>query len=158
MVISTSTISSKVGIIYSVGKKHVRAHVYVDSDNEWDEIEGKLPVGLAMAYIPISAHYAGHHAFYSAIATALGHSTITQQFTDPRCVVIDSTTNIVEQVILADDSFDNIPGKILINHQRAGVGHTYNPKTKQFTKPPYVLRAKLGSRNADTVMPAEVFT
>lgn len=111
----TPVTANSVGIIFTTGKNHVRAHVYVDDDSEWAAIRANLPAGFGLALIPISAHHGGHDTFHQAIATALGHATVTQQFTDPICEVIDNVTGQVEQLIMADDSIDKIPGKTLRN-------------------------------------------
>ena len=152
----TPPTGSKVGIIYSTVKLHVRAHIYVDSDAEWPQIEATLPVGTSIAYVPMSAHLGGPDTFYPAIATALGHATPTQQFTDPRCVVIDNVALTVEQVIMADDSIDTLPGKTLINHQLADVGNAYDPVLRQFTVPSYTLQPKAGVRATAVIVPAAI--
>jgi hypothetical protein len=155
-VTATPTTGSKVGIIYSTGKLHVRAHIFVDSDAEWPQIEATLPSGCSIAYVPMSAHLGGHETFYPAIAAALGHASPTQQFTDPRCVVIDSGSLTVEQIIMADDSIDTLPGKTLINHQLADIGNTFDPVLQQFTVPSYTLPAKAGVRATPVVVPAAI--
>lgn len=156
----TPTTASNVGIIFTTNKKHVRAHVYVDSDAEWTAIQANLPAGFSLAFVPMSAHLAGHDTFHSTIATTLGLATVAQQFTDPRCVVIDNVSLLVESVSMLDDSVDGpqYPGKTLINHQIADVGHSYNPTTKQFTAPSFILPAKPGVRATAVVMPAVTFS
>lgn len=144
---------SKVGIIYSTSNKHVRAHVYVDSDDEWAQIEANLPAGTSIVYIPMSSHHAGHDTFHQDIATALGHSTVTQQFTDPRCVIIDNNSLTVEHVIMADASIDTIQGKTLINHQIADVADVYDPVLRQFTRASVTLPPKVGVRTTAVIVP-----
>lgn len=131
----TPTTANNVGIIFTTGKNHVRAHVYVDSDAEFAAIQASLPAGFGLALVPMSAHLGGHDTFHQAIATSLGLATMAQQFTDPCCAVIDNISLTVEQVIMADDSMDTIQGKTLVNVQNVPVGSTYNTVTKQFTIP-----------------------
>src|SRR5882672_6351092 len=113
---STPITASKIGIVFSTGKKHLRGHIYVDSDSEWPAIESAIAAipGLSIVFIPMSEHHAGHDAFHKSIATAIGVPTVEQLFTDPRCAVIDNATNMVEHIIMADDSIDTLPGKTII--------------------------------------------
>ena len=133
----TPITGSKVGIVFSTGKKHVRGHIYVDSDAEWTAIQTAINAipGLSLTFVPMNSHLAGHAQFHQDIATAIGVPTATQLFTDPRCVIVDNVSNMVEHVILADDSIDTIPNKTLVNHQTADVGYSYNPILKLFTAP-----------------------
>lgn len=153
----TPLTGSQVGIIYSTGKLHMRQHIYVEDDSQWAQIQANLPAGCSLAFVPMSAHLAGHDTFHQAIATAIGVPTAAQLFTDPRCVVVDNVSLTVEQVILADDSIDTIPGKTLINHAVAAVGHTYNPTLQQFTAPASVLPPKAGVRATAVNVPAQTY-
>lgn len=156
----TPITASKVGIVYSTGKKHQRGHIYVDDDSEWPAIQAAITAvpGLGLTFVPMSSHLAGHDKFHADIAAAIGVPTAAQLFTDPRCVVIDSVSLTVEAVLLADDSIDTLPGKILVNHQVAEVGDTYNTSLKQFTRPSFTLPAKPGVRPTAVVVQATTFT
>ncbi len=154
----TPTTGSKVGIIYSTGKKHVRGHIYVDSDAEWPTIQANLPAGCSIVFVPMSSHIAGPNQFYTDLATAVGLPTMAQQFTDPRCVVIDNISNIVEKIIMADDSMDTMQGKTLINHQSAQVGDVYDPILKQFTRASVILPIKLPDRPIAITTTVQVFS
>lgn len=140
--IPTPTTGSKVGIVYSTVNKHVRMHVYVDSDAEWATWEANLPPGCSIAYVPMSAHHAGHDVFHQAIATAVGLPTVEQMFTDGICAVVDNKTGLVEQTIMADALIDTLPGKTLINDQNVKVGDSWDHSTQQFTTPSVILPPK----------------
>src|SRR5258708_19773600 len=100
MRIMTPTTGSKVGIIYSTGKKHVRGHIYVDSDAEWPTIQANLPAGCSIVFVPMSSHIAGPNQFYTDLATAVGLPTIPQHFTDPLFFVIDIISNLFYKIIM----------------------------------------------------------
>lgn len=157
----TPITASNVGIVYSLGKKIVYGHHYVEDDSVWGWFEPILlshhPGKLGIVYIPMEFHLGGHSTFYPAIARALGHPDVNTQFTNGRCAIIDTSTNLVEHICLADDTIDTIEGKILINHSLAEVGHSYDPETKLFTRPAYILPAKSGGRNMDVIVPATVY-
>jgi hypothetical protein len=133
---TTPTTGSKVGIVISVGKKHVRGHIYVDSDAEWPAWQAAIATdpNLSLIFVPMASHLAGSDQFHQDVAAAVG-VTLTQMLGDPRCVVVDNASNMVEQVIMADDSIDTLPGKTLVNHQLATVGSTYVPATQTFIIP-----------------------
>lgn len=133
----------------------MRQHIFVENDSQWSQIP--IPPGCSIAFVPMSSHVAGQDTFHQAIATAIGVPTATQLFTDPRCVVIDSTNTVIS-VIMADAGIDKIQNMTLINHQTAQIGHTYNPATQQFTAPGYTLPAKTGVRATAVVVPPTTFT
>src|SRR5215831_7503878 len=155
MTIPTPTTASKVGIVFSTGKKHQRGHIYVDSDAEWPAIQAAIQAtpGLSLTFVPMSSHLAGPDQFHQDIATAIGVPTAAQLFTDPRCAVIDAQTLLVEQVIMADDSLDTLPGKILVNDSQAMPGFSWNTVTKQFTTLQVTLPIKPGRPTAVIVPP-----
>jgi hypothetical protein len=138
---------TKMGVVYSLGKKHIRRHIYLVDPSDAaghalrDDAElnhpGWLLPGEGMVMIDLEHHHAGHDRFHGAINAAIValHGVNAVQHDDPsaHCAVIDLATGVVENVIRADDSIDSLPGKLLVNNADAVVGDVY--ANGGFTRP-----------------------
>jgi hypothetical protein len=123
--------STKVGIVYSTGNFHIRSHIFPDDDSELNNPAHVGP-GEAMVTIPLSSctdHDTMNTAIVAAVPGTIGN---------PRCVVIDNITGIVEQVIMADASIDALPGKMLKNHATAQQGDVWDFVLLHFTRASFV--------------------
>lgn len=131
--------ASVIVIFYATGSKQIRSIAVPDSDDEVKRM--RAPVGESMLVVPQFSSPQGvfdpanNQYVIDSVRQATG---VTPP--NPACAVVNDL-NVVDAMIAADVAIDTIPGKTLVQSYdpEIAIGCTYDPLTKLFTIPGYVI-------------------
>lgn len=136
----TPLTASKVGIVYGARSGHVRRHIYVDQDPDFER-ETLLP-GEAMCFVDIAHHHAGHDVFHQAIRDAVaahGGVTAVVFHGEPGSRMfahVDPVTGVVDAITMADPDIDtNLQEWVEHPHGTVAPGHVYDRASATFSNP-----------------------
>jgi hypothetical protein len=108
--------ATKVGIIYSLALRNVRAVCLPDHDSELP-LTPRTGEGYIEQLLPNYQQFGAA----SAVLAAVGKAPLSDQ-----CVLIDPNTNFVVATAKLDPAIDSVPGFQVIQHDKAGPGDRLN--------------------------------
>jgi hypothetical protein len=130
-----------IGVVHGTTSKMVHRIEILEpgeDDTHFDHVKTRLPHGKSLHTIPLAA--LAKHPLTALPDTRLAAIIAASNIgliPPARCAVIDSTTNRVVDLVMADPSTFTPTGKIVVASPTANIGWSYNPQTQELVAPPF---------------------
>jgi hypothetical protein len=141
-----------VGVVISTATRHTRRIIIPDDDSEMLGVQSRLKPGETLVQVPFASDLS-YDALNATIAQQTGIAA--PLVPRPTCVIIDTTANVVLNVIVADIALDtpSLPGTMMATNPGVSAGWVYNPVAKTLTSPTIAPTAQVPTPPALVTLP-----